>query len=72
MDQNFAQETPPEAQPAANQAGIISSDTFDGAARVYQWNDEYGDVGPKIDDLELELFGDPALRHEKTGLDFSR
>lgn len=58
--------------PDAVQVGVISSDTFDGSAPVYQWNEEYGDVGPKIPELEMELFGDPATRHEKTGLDFSR
>ncbi|KAM5346744.1 hypothetical protein ACJ41O_009749 [Fusarium nematophilum] len=41
-------------------------------ARAYEWKDEFGDVGPKYPDLELELFGDPATRHERTGLDFSR
>ncbi|KAM0252695.1 hypothetical protein ACHAP5_000987 [Fusarium lateritium] len=41
-------------------------------ARAYAWQDEYGDVGPKYPELELELFGDPATRHERIGLDFSR
>lgn len=63
------QEAPP---PDANQIGIKSSDTYDGSAPIYQWDDEYGDVGPKIEQLELELFGDPATRHERTGLDFRR
>ncbi|KAJ4147840.1 hypothetical protein LMH87_002342 [Akanthomyces muscarius] len=68
---NFAagQEAPP---PDANQIGIKSSDTYDGSAPIYQWDDEYGGVGPKIEQLELELFGDPATRHERTGLDFRR
>ncbi|KAM3525124.1 hypothetical protein NHJ13051_004171 [Beauveria bassiana] len=66
------------AQPAADQAadqnapGILNSDAFDGSAPIYQWSDEYGDVGPKIESLEIELFGDPATRHERTGLDFRR
>ncbi|KAM3497537.1 hypothetical protein MY10362_009116 [Beauveria mimosiformis] len=66
------------AQPAADQAadqnapGILKSDAFDGSAPIYQWSDEYGDVGPKIESLEVELFGDPATRHERTGLDFRR
>lgn len=46
--------------------------TWDGNARVYQWNDEFGDVGPKFPELELDLFGDPSTRHDRTGLDFSR
>ncbi|ODA78721.1 hypothetical protein RJ55_06103 [Drechmeria coniospora] len=41
-------------------------------ARIYQWCDEFGDVGPKFPELELELFGDPALRHDRAGLDFSK
>ncbi|KAM0556885.1 hypothetical protein ACHAPJ_005558 [Fusarium lateritium] len=41
-------------------------------ARAYVWQDEFGDVGPKYPELELELFGDPSTRHERTGLDFSR
>ena len=40
------------------------------SARVYEWDDEYGDVGPKIPDLEKELFGHPENRGE--GLDFSK
>ncbi|KAM4065114.1 DEAD/DEAH box helicase [Hirsutella rhossiliensis] len=46
--------------------------TWDGNAPVYQWSDEFGDVGPRFPHLELELFGDPATRHERTGLDFAR
>lgn len=45
---------------------------FDGQAKVYQWDEDFGDVGPKIPDLELELFGDPQTRHERAGLDFSK
>ncbi|KAF5017981.1 hypothetical protein F66182_10050 [Fusarium sp. NRRL 66182] len=41
-------------------------------ARAYVWQDEFGDVGPKYPELELELFGDPSLRHARTGLDFSQ
>ncbi|OAR01146.1 hypothetical protein LLEC1_06088 [Akanthomyces lecanii] len=62
-----------EASPSdANHIDIKRSDVFDGAAPIYQWDDDYGDVGPKIEQLELELFGDPATRHERTGLDFRR
>ncbi|KAF1854885.1 hypothetical protein Lal_00008680 [Lupinus albus] len=41
-------------------------------ARAYAWQDEYGDVGPKYPELELELFGDPTTRHDRVGLDFSQ
>ncbi|KAL6896968.1 P-loop containing nucleoside triphosphate hydrolase protein [Trichoderma evansii] len=47
--------------------------TWDGNARVYQWKDEYGDVGPAFEELEVELFGDPESRRDRqTGLDFSK
>ncbi|KAK5994957.1 ATP-dependent RNA helicase ded1 [Cladobotryum mycophilum] len=50
----------------------VTTQTWDGNAKVYQWTDEYGDVGPKFPELELELFGEPSTRHERTGLDFSK
>ncbi|KAM0260632.1 hypothetical protein ACHAQJ_002695 [Trichoderma viride] len=47
--------------------------TWDGNAKVYQWKDEYGDVGPAFEELEVELFGDPSSRHDRhSGLDFSK
>lgn len=47
--------------------------TWDGNARVYQWKDEFGDVGPAFEELEVELFGDPESRRDRqTGLDFSK
>lgn len=47
--------------------------TWDGNARVYQWKDEYGDVGPAFEELEVELFGDSETRRDRqTGLDFSK
>ncbi|KAG6137375.1 hypothetical protein E4U28_004593 [Claviceps purpurea] len=45
---------------------------FDGQAKIYQWDEDFGDVGPKFPELELELFGDPQTRHERAGLDFSK
>ncbi|KAF4978583.1 hypothetical protein FZEAL_5055 [Fusarium zealandicum] len=64
------------AQPQAVDYTAMSSQNYDQgwgcSARSYEWKDEYGDVGPKYPELELELFGDPSTRHERTGLDFSR
>ncbi len=40
------------------------------SAEIYAWDDEYGDVGPKIPQLELELFGKTESRGQ--GLDFSK
>ncbi|KJZ79385.1 hypothetical protein HIM_01536 [Hirsutella minnesotensis 3608] len=51
---------------------VESIPTWDGNAPVYQWNDEFGDVGPRFPDVEQELFGDPARRNERAGLDFSK
>ena len=49
-----------------------SGQGFDGQARVYTWDEEFGDVGPKFGELELELFGPMETRKEKRGLDFSK
>ncbi|KHN98827.1 DEAD/DEAH box RNA helicase [Metarhizium album ARSEF 1941] len=57
---------------AFNGDGSTKTEDFDGSAPIYQWNDEFGDVGPKYEALELELFGDPQSRHDRAGLDFSK
>jgi ATP-dependent RNA helicase DDX3X len=44
---------------------------WDGHARVYEWKEEFGDVGPELPELEFELFGPPSEREDKAGLDFS-
>lgn len=41
------------------------------SARVYDWDEEYGEVGPKIPELEGMLFGDVETREDSTGLDFT-
>ncbi|KAK7209759.1 hypothetical protein V2G26_016937 [Clonostachys chloroleuca] len=43
---------------------------FDGSAAIYEFKEEYGDVGPKFEELEVELFGRPDER-SGTGLDFA-
>ncbi|KAJ4133124.1 hypothetical protein NW754_015935 [Fusarium falciforme] len=64
------------AEPQAVDYTALASQNYDQGwgcnARSYEWKDEYGDVGPKFPELELELFGDPSTRHERTGLDFSQ
>jgi ATP-dependent RNA helicase DDX3X len=30
---------------------------FHGAGKVYEWKDEYGEVGPRVEELEVILFG---------------
>ncbi|KAL1843933.1 hypothetical protein VTJ49DRAFT_6876 [Mycothermus thermophilus] len=44
---------------------------WDANTARYEWNDEYGDVGPEFPALELQLFGDPSTRGKK-GIDFSK
>lgn len=45
---------------------------FDGSARVYEWKEEYGDVGPKMVEFEKELFGSLEKGDAGAGLDFSK
>lgn len=37
-------------------------------AAVYEWNDEFGDVGPRFEELENQLFG--AENHVRAGVNF--
>jgi ATP-dependent RNA helicase DDX3X len=46
---------------------FLISDNFQAA--IYEWNDEYGDVGPRFEELEKQLFG--SENHVKTGINFS-
>lgn len=48
---------------------IVDTQPSAASARVYEWNDEYGDIGPKIPELEEQLFGTSDSRGE--GIDFS-
>ncbi|KAK0615763.1 P-loop containing nucleoside triphosphate hydrolase protein [Bombardia bombarda] len=45
-------------------------ETWDGNARIYEWDGEVGDIGPEYPELELQLFGNPENR-EHHGIDFS-
>ncbi|GJC82897.1 ATP-dependent RNA helicase ded1 [Colletotrichum liriopes] len=53
------------------QQGQVETTDWEGNGAIYEWNDDYGDVGPKFPELELALFGDPDTRRDHTGLDFS-
>nr|XP_036588886.1 DEAD/DEAH box helicase [Colletotrichum truncatum]KAF6800528.1 DEAD/DEAH box helicase [Colletotrichum truncatum] len=53
------------------QQGPIESSNWEGNNVIYEWNDEYGDVGPKHPELEIMLFGDPESRRDHSGLDFT-
>lgn len=50
--------------------GRSGEGAFDGSARIYEWNDEYGDIGPKIPEFEKELFGSLDKGDIGAGLDF--
>lgn len=48
--------------------GIAPGDWANNAA-VYQWNEEYGDIGPEFPELERQLFG--LENHVRTGINFA-
>lgn len=50
--------------------GGLRSGDWAGNAAIYQWNDEYGDVGPEFPELEKQLFG--AANHTRTGIRFEK
>lgn len=35
---------------------------------MYEWKEEYGDIGPRFEDLEKHLFGSEF--HVRTGIKF--
>ncbi|KAI0447236.1 P-loop containing nucleoside triphosphate hydrolase protein [Xylaria telfairii] len=49
----------------------IENVSWEGNARVYEWDGETGDLGPEHPELESQLFGDPNLR-DPQGIDFSK
>lgn len=67
-----------QAQPAApvtnneedDAVGGLRDGDWAGNAAVYEWNEEYGDVGPKFPELEQQLFG--AANHTRTGIKFEK
>jgi ATP-dependent RNA helicase DDX3X len=51
--------------------GFEADHQWDSSAPKYEWDGEQGEIGPEFPALEMELFGDPALRG-KRGIDFSK
>lgn len=49
--------------------GLGAQDWASNAAK-YEWNDEYGDVGPRFPELEAQLFG--SEHRMRTGIEFSK
>ncbi len=48
--------------------GVAPGDWASNAA-VYQWDDEYGEIGPEFPELERQLFG--LENHVRTGINFA-
>ena len=57
-----------EAAPAAVE---LAHGEWAGNAAIYQWDDEFGDVGPKFPALEEQLFGQGANR-SRVGIKFDK
>ncbi|POS84939.1 hypothetical protein EPUL_002483 [Erysiphe pulchra] len=58
---------------AAHYAGAVGGvkvGEWHNNAAVYEWDDEYGDVGPEFPELERQLFGSEF--HVKSGIDFQK
>ncbi|KAF4124651.1 ATP-dependent RNA helicase DDX3X [Geosmithia morbida] len=49
---------------------VVNNQASEASARVYEWDEEFGDVGPRLPELECELFGDPENRGQ--AIDFSK
>lgn len=65
-DEAPAQET---AEPIGAVGGLLPGQWSSNAA-VYEWNDDYGDVGPRFEDLEKQLFGSEF--HVRAGIQFDK
>jgi ATP-dependent RNA helicase DDX3X len=61
---NYPAENGAEAQPT--ESPFVEQDWMHSAAK-YEWNEEFGDVGPKIPELEAQLFN-PELKPQKGNL----
>ncbi|TDZ51703.1 ATP-dependent RNA helicase ded1 [Colletotrichum trifolii] len=53
------------------QQGPIEQANWEGNNATYEWDNEFGDIGPKHPELELMLFGDPESRRDHSGIDFT-
>ncbi|TVY31493.1 ATP-dependent RNA helicase [Lachnellula subtilissima] len=57
----------PEAEPVGAVGGLASGEWASGAV-VYEWREEYGEVGPRFANLEKQLFGSEL--HVRAGIEF--
>ncbi|EHK97387.1 putative ATP-dependent RNA helicase ded1 [Glarea lozoyensis 74030] len=58
----------PDSQLAGDAVGGLQPGDWSSNAAVYEWQEEFGDVGPRFPELEQQLFGSEF--HVKMGLDF--
>ncbi|EJT70577.1 ATP-dependent RNA helicase DED1 [Gaeumannomyces tritici R3-111a-1] len=74
--------TEPEPQTLESQGGWVDrtaydygneerNHTWEGDARIYEWDGEEGDLGPEVPQLEDELFGPKNKDQGSAGIDFS-
>ncbi|TVY86315.1 ATP-dependent RNA helicase, partial [Lachnellula willkommii] len=59
----------PEAEPVGAVGGLQTGQWASNAV-VYEWREEYGDVGPRFPDLEKQLFGSEF--HVRQGIEFKK
>jgi ATP-dependent RNA helicase DDX3X len=57
-------------QETSGAVGGLQQGDWSSNAAVYEWNDEYGEVGPAFPELEKQLFGSDL--HVKQGINFSK
>ncbi|QSZ30836.1 hypothetical protein DSL72_000394 [Monilinia vaccinii-corymbosi] len=58
-----------EAEPDTLAVGGLRPGDWASNGAIYEWSDEYGDVGPRFPDLEEQLFGNQN-NHVRQGLQF--
>ncbi|RFU33669.1 hypothetical protein B7463_g2714, partial [Scytalidium lignicola] len=63
-----ASQSPAEEVLTEAVGGLAPNDWASNGAK-YEWDDSFGDVGPRFSELEKQLFG--AENHVKTGIEFS-
>lgn len=66
-----AEQAVDEAEAETLAVGGLRPGEWASSGAVYEWNDEYGDVGPRFPDLEDQLFG-KNNNHVREGLNFER
>jgi ATP-dependent RNA helicase DDX3X len=80
-DYNTYNKSTKELAEAQASAGAVGDEVIDAVggirpgdwssnAAIYQWNDEFGDVGPSFPDLEKQLFG--SENHVTRGLQYEK